>query len=1490
MPSTVGTSTVNHPVSWPHQRKTFYANGRFWVVYHDGSNIVCKSSSDGTTWTQAFTITPNQSFDGRGFGVWFDGTYFHIAYPDETINYVVRYRRGLPNSDGTVTWSADTQVAQTSSDMLKAVNICVDSDGHAWVGYVNSSTRIPYVTKNANTDGTWSTASGFPYQLTTTENTYWQITPLPLTSGKVYVLYVSGPIYGKLWDGSSWSSEESSFTDEDAHDYFAFSAVAHGDTVHLVYSGETSVKIKYNRRDPSSGWLSSDEEVYDIGITTFAPSLSKTSDGTLYCIWMNQNDDCIYYKKRTGSGWDSSPTQLVCDTYSFQYSSQLTTFYKNYDSYIGIAYSTYNSDYLVRFTSFTITAYTLEGYTKDASGNPLSSCDVILFDSSDDSLINTTTSDANGYFEFTNLSSQGAFYLRAYKSGTPNVFGATTRDIYTNGSVNIYLYEGETTPEHIKLRVYPPTGETYTQTLETSLVLSDTRTLTPFENIYEIFSSLEVLDTLSNFQRAYLETLLSTETLVRKSTHEIVQSIQLQESRLQRSTKEFLESTTLTESSQKSLSKKIMEVFSSIENRLLSLIERLEEISSFTELFKRLVSKGFLEEFSLTDSLAKVWNSYRTLLEESSFLSKVSSRALKDITQSLYLTDVFSGVISIYRALIETLTFVEVSLRKFVKPFSETSAFSDLFSKVFSSTREFKETLSLILSLRLETFKRLFATLILSSVYSTFSSLYRAYQEIISLWELRSLSIRKLLLDTCSFSDKVKLIFSRLITHILNLYETSRKKLEVIRSQLFSLFDEITSSISGPLSQLLEELISLEDSLRKSPKVLKLENLNLVGQVLKKMILSLTNILDLESILKLVSSYLRSFQGFLNFADSLSSKATYLKIILVELVFSSQVSLFTSFSRLFSQVLNLGSLIKKEVSVLKEEIVSLQSKISSLFSRVILGSVSLTEVLFLKASYTRVYSEIVSLVDSVESIIGISRMLFETLTLVDTFSKIVSFSREFLENVSLSESLLKSLRAIKMATLNFVEKLVFLTHKYGTETFSLLSEILKAPILKLSEVSLLSSEISKIFQLFKLEALSLISRILKTSKTIILEGLSFFESLYSIIRKKLLQILNLVPSSSRIFQCIRIYLESLTLTETVSRVIGAIQTLYETLNLSSFISTSSSFFRFFTENLTLFSSLLKEIRTLRGQTILFISQVSSLISKRIFGLISLVEKVSYSTLVGLYKTLYEGINLLALFKFSLKRKVFSTLSLLEILEFKTIRINLEEIHFLGQEILRIFKGILEAFLISSLFGKKLKRTYLEALKLASKVSKILRRTLFEIRVFLDTLTKNLISLLSIIVQESLVLTTLTTKFFRKRVLNSLIAKGVTFKKSLVSWRETIRTISSLTISRILSKLLLGYLGLLESLSTRSVFKRLLISYLSLQETFLRKVSYLRTFIDSLNLGEIVKRARVVWIYIQSYARTLLKRYSVRALLKRNYVRTLLKRFEAKLREVFEKER
>jgi hypothetical protein len=50
--SSVDTNvTSTYTIRYAHQRKTFYANGRWWLFYSDGTNIVYQTSTDASTWS-----------------------------------------------------------------------------------------------------------------------------------------------------------------------------------------------------------------------------------------------------------------------------------------------------------------------------------------------------------------------------------------------------------------------------------------------------------------------------------------------------------------------------------------------------------------------------------------------------------------------------------------------------------------------------------------------------------------------------------------------------------------------------------------------------------------------------------------------------------------------------------------------------------------------------------------------------------------------------------------------------------------------------------------------------------------------------------------------------------------------------------------------------------------------------------------------------------------------------------------------------------------------------------------------------------------------------------------------------------------------------------------------------------------------------------------------------------------------------------------------
>lgn len=76
------------------------------------------------------------------------------------------------------------------------------------------------------------------------------------------------------------------------------------------------------------------------------------------------------------------------------------------------------------------TYFRLTGITKDSTGAALGNCVVDWFNTATDVLIGTTTSDANGLFEFRSAGQPpNAYYLVAYKAGVTDVTGATVNTL-----------------------------------------------------------------------------------------------------------------------------------------------------------------------------------------------------------------------------------------------------------------------------------------------------------------------------------------------------------------------------------------------------------------------------------------------------------------------------------------------------------------------------------------------------------------------------------------------------------------------------------------------------------------------------------------------------------------------------------------------------------------------------------------------------------------------------------------------------------------------------------------------------------------------------------------------------------------------------------------------------------------------------------------------------------------------------------------------------
>jgi len=307
----VGTTTSNLSMRIGADRKILFDGTYFWAFYCDGSNVVYEKSANGTTWTGAATTVLTEA-GSRGFGIWEDGTYVWVAAYTGTDGSV---------SERRITISNETlgSVRSVSVGTGKEYNpqIVKDSSGYLWLKSEDTNPSF-YATRSAspNDDSAWDTTT----TLGAESGDYGDAMLIPLTSGKVMAVYFSATnvMSYRVYD-SGWSSPQTvvdgdlaSRLSGDWGNQHYFSAVADSSgNVHLIYltSQSPAGHLHYTYWNGSS-W-SAPTDAYDTGGLKY-PTLSiDMRNNELYAFWVQFDYDPYYliqYKKKTSSGWDSSPT------------------------------------------------------------------------------------------------------------------------------------------------------------------------------------------------------------------------------------------------------------------------------------------------------------------------------------------------------------------------------------------------------------------------------------------------------------------------------------------------------------------------------------------------------------------------------------------------------------------------------------------------------------------------------------------------------------------------------------------------------------------------------------------------------------------------------------------------------------------------------------------------------------------------------------------------------------------------------------------------------------------------------------------------------------------------------------------------------------------------------------------------------------------------------------------------------------------------------
>lgn len=395
----IGTTEDGNALSTPFMRKSFSANGLLWIFYSNGTNLVYQTSPDGNSWNDPIPIRACPS--GDQFSVWFDGTYAHYAHSNGNR---INYARGTP--DGSGTWLQSTPFPQIAVPSASGVTysfptMAVDSNGYPWIGYRridSAGNKLPVVVKSSRNDGEWNgsadTAPGFPHAMEGWTAAGWVVAPIPLTNGKMLIIYTSPGHYirARSWNGSAWRELVNSTGlphTQHAATNNQFSAVADGDYVHLVFlEGNvfryTRYNDQYNWWDlyPINSWTFVPEAVIQEGLTnTSAPSLSIDSSGDLHLFWAGAPvKDHIYHKRysHADGAWEEIWGEWIFADWmdenieELRSNASLTSFHQT-DGLVGLFYLTLKSKpYHLKFGGFSSTVPPQPTMANSAAYSPIS--------------------------------------------------------------------------------------------------------------------------------------------------------------------------------------------------------------------------------------------------------------------------------------------------------------------------------------------------------------------------------------------------------------------------------------------------------------------------------------------------------------------------------------------------------------------------------------------------------------------------------------------------------------------------------------------------------------------------------------------------------------------------------------------------------------------------------------------------------------------------------------------------------------------------------------------------------------------------------------------------------------------------------------------------------------------------------------------------------------------------------------------------------------
>lgn len=140
----------NSATAMSYQRKLFYDGVNFWSFFWDGTNTVCKYSTDGgQTWALAGSVFKTTGVNKVSVWYYAQGNIVYAVGDAGTASVNLYVQRGVVSpATHSIAWSNVDATVQVSSNPLGGKNayVCRDAAGYVWVLSSNCTSVTPQVT------------------------------------------------------------------------------------------------------------------------------------------------------------------------------------------------------------------------------------------------------------------------------------------------------------------------------------------------------------------------------------------------------------------------------------------------------------------------------------------------------------------------------------------------------------------------------------------------------------------------------------------------------------------------------------------------------------------------------------------------------------------------------------------------------------------------------------------------------------------------------------------------------------------------------------------------------------------------------------------------------------------------------------------------------------------------------------------------------------------------------------------------------------------------------------------------------------------------------------------------------------------------------------------------------------------------------------------------------------------------------------------------